>query len=344
MNRVGKSTGQDTKPGAIANQVLGALSERSIAPTPENYTVWYCYLSGEHPEIKKALTSLLASNPAFGASELKKLFDTFIGRDRQASAIDSVAAQLMEELQDVLKNLHHANTVSGSYGESLDTLSGAIGRGVNPSDLQPAISAVAQATQTMVSENLALASQLTTSTSEINQLKTDLEDMRIQALTDGLTGIANRKCFDVEIENAIQFAKSENVAVSLLMLDIDHFKSFNDTHGHQVGDQVIKLLADILKDSVKGQDTPARYGGEEFSIILPETKLQGAVGLAEALRNRIVKRPLVNKVTGDSFGKITISVGAAQHIADESSEDFIARADKALYGAKNAGRDQVVAA
>lgn len=344
MNRVVKSTGQVSTPGAIANQVIDAFSERKISPTPENYTVWYCYLSGEHPEIKRAVSSLLVRNPAFGDSDLKALFDEFIGQDRHAAAIDTVAAQLMKELHGVLENLHDANSISGPYGESLETLSEALARGINPQDLQPALSAVAKATQAMTKENLVLASQLATSTTEITQLKFDLEDMRIQALTDGLTGIANRKCFDLEIETAIQFAKDENVPVSLLMLDIDHFKVFNDTHGHQVGDQVIKLLADILKDSVKGQDTPARYGGEEFSIILPETPLQGAVGLAEALRNRIVKRPLVNKSTGASFGKITISVGAAQHLADETSEDFIARADKALYGAKNAGRDQVVAA
>ncbi len=338
------ATDQHAKSRNIANQVISDLRTRLIAPTPENYTLWYCYLTGEHPELKKTMDQLVTENPDFGSSEMDMLFADFFSADKQHSALDAITRQLIDELKGVFETLSNASAVSSTYGSSLDTLTDALDRGVAPDDLQPALLAVAQATKTMTKENLAMERQLASSSSEISQLKSDLEDMRVQAMTDGLTGIANRKCFDLELENAIQFAEDENVSVCLLMLDIDHFKKFNDTHGHQAGDQVIRLLADILKDSVKGQDTPARYGGEEFSIILPETELQGAVILAQSLCKRIVKRELVNRSTGNHLGKITISVGAAQYIADETAEDFIARADKALYGAKNGGRDQVVAA
>ncbi len=337
---------RDVKSSAstFASQAIKALEARHIPPTPQNFTVWYCYLTDENPELTRAMTRLMLDRADIGDHDLRTLFDEFFGTNKQASAVDEITEKLVQEIQGVLDNLTGANTASSSYGESLEELSVALNRDLNTSDLRSAISTVAQATHAMAKENMVLSSQLMVSTSEVSQLKTDLEDMRVQAMTDSLTGIANRKCFDLEIENALEFANAENAPVSLLMIDIDHFKSFNDTYGHQVGDQVIKLLADVLKDSVKGQDTPARYGGEEFSIILPETEIQGAVGLAESLRSRIVRRALINKSTGDTFGKITISIGAAQHLANETSEEFIARADKALYGAKNAGRDQVVAA
>ncbi|NQW00371.1 MAG: GGDEF domain-containing protein [Rhodospirillales bacterium] len=343
MIEAAELTTLENTPHVFAISVINDLSERNITPTPENYTVWYCFMNGQHTALRKDIKARLKSNPNMGDSEIASLFETYFGVADHNKAIESITEHLIGELKHVLDNLSDVNGISGSYTESLEALSSALSGENNQADLQPAINAVAQATRKMAAENLTLGSQLTISTSEITQLKIDLEEMRLQAMTDGLTGIANRKCFDIELENAIQFSEQEKAPVCLLMLDIDHFKIFNDTHGHQIGDQVLKLLADILTDSVKGRDTPARYGGEEFTIILPETELEGAIGLAEALRSRIVRRPLVNKLTGLSMGKITISVGATQFIPAESSEDFIARADKALYGAKAAGRDQVIA-
>lgn len=328
----------------IATETLEGLSALGIPPSPTNYTVWYFYVSKEHTALRKDIEQQLASKANFGERDISALFETYFGVANHNREIELISEQLVNEMKSILDSLDGANQTSGSYGNALASLSGALVGGGETPDLEPVINAVAQATKKMAVENLALGSQLTSSSSEITQLKADLEDMRLQAMTDGLTGIANRKCFDIEIENAIQFAKDDNRPLSLLMLDVDHFKKFNDVHGHQIGDHVLKLLAGIFKDAVKGQDTPARYGGEEFSIILPETPLAGAVGLAEKIRNRIVRRPLLNKNTGGSLGNITISVGAAELNSDETSEELIARADKALYGAKAAGRDQVVAA
>ena len=326
----------------IAETVIRDLSKRNIPLAPENYTVWYHYLSGKNPDLSKAVETSLKDNPNFSVTEISTLYEQFFGNDEQNAAIELISEQLVEEMKNVLDNLSGAHQVTGNYGESLASLSGTLTQENNLSDLHPAISAVVTATQKMADENQALGNQLSASSSEISQLRTNLEDMRQQAMTDGLTGIANRKCFDQEMEKAIQYAQETDSPVCLLMLDIDHFKKFNDTHGHQMGDRVLQLLARILKDTVKGQDTPARYGGEEFSIILPETELNGAVGLANSLRERVFRRDLVNKSTGASLGKITFSVGASQYQPKETSEDFIARADKALYEAKKAGRDRVI--
>ena len=335
-------TGKETSPFHIAQTVIQELSERKIPPTPENFTVWFHYLSRQYPELTKTVDTLRKDNPNFGAAETSSLFDQFFGIVEQSNTIATVTEHLMKEMKSVLENLSEVHQVTGSYGENLTDLSDTLSQETDLSHLQPAISAVVTATQKMASENQALGSQLSASSTEISQLRINLEDMRKQALTDGLTGIANRKCFDQEMEKALQFAQETGTPVSLLMLDIDHFKTFNDTHGHQVGDQVLQLLASILKDTVKGQDTPARYGGEEFSIILPETELNGAAGLARSLKERIARRALINKTTGVSLGKITVSVGATQYQPNETIEGFIARADKALYEAKNTGRDRVV--
>lgn len=329
-------------PQKIAATVLSDLANHQLDPTPENFTVWYFYLTEIDADLCREINSLLSSAKPFDEEDISALFETYFGVSKQNKEIENITEQLIGEMTDVLVNLKGANSTSSSYGDALQSLSGAMGKDHVPVDIKPVIQAVSEATQKMVEENATLGNQLTSSSAEISKLKADLEDMRLQAMTDGLTGIANRKCFDIEIENAIRQATEEEASVCMLMMDIDHFKMFNDTHGHQMGDQVLKLLAEILKDTVKGQDTPARYGGEEFAIILPETDLTGAVGLAEALRKRIVRRPLVNKKTGTTLGTITISAGAAQHRPDETAEELIARADKALYEAKTSGRDRVV--
>jgi diguanylate cyclase len=163
-------------------------------------------------------------------------------------------------------------------------------------------------------------------------------------MTDGLTGLANRKAFDSEFDRLFQDATRSKASFTLLMLDIDHFKAFNDNFGHQVGDQVLRLVARTLKDSIKGKDFAARYGGEEFSIILPDTDLAGAIIVGNALRKAVASKDVINRSTGKTLGRITMSVGVAQFDGDRTPEDLIERADSALYIAKHNGRNQVAAA
>jgi diguanylate cyclase len=125
------------------------------------------------------------------------------------------------------------------------------------------------------------------------------------------------------------------------MADIDHFKKINDTHGHLVGDNVIRMVAGTLKNSVKGRDDVARIGGEEFAVILPDTPIDGALKLAEDMRVTFDKFDLKKKNSGESLGKVTLSFGVTKYQFGESVETFINRADEALYKSKNTGRNKV---
>jgi diguanylate cyclase len=137
-------------------------------------------------------------------------------------------------------------------------------------------------------------------------------------------------------------ARSEDTPLCLFMCDIDHFKRFNDTFGHQTGDQVLRLVGGCLAENVKGRDTAARYGGEEFAVVLPHTALDDAVFVANVIRRAVESKKLVKKTTGDILGSISISLGVAQLGPDDDKASLIARADACLYGAKHAGRNRVV--
>ncbi|MCP9495826.1 MAG: sensor domain-containing diguanylate cyclase [Pyrinomonadaceae bacterium MAG19_C2-C3] len=157
-----------------------------------------------------------------------------------------------------------------------------------------------------------------------------------QALTDALTGCVNRRQFEIQLERDIQLATRSRQPLSLIMLDIDHFKRINDTYGHGAGDDTLRIFADVLRQELRGIDTAARYGGEEFAVILPQADLEGARRAAERLRERISKTdiPLAGHITA-SLGVATFPLHAC------TREQLVTLADRALYDAKHSGRNRV---
>lgn len=164
----------------------------------------------------------------------------------------------------------------------------------------------------------------------------------LMATLDRMTRLYIHHYFQERLIESIKRSERNNSPVSLIMSDIDHFKSFNDTYGHQQGDKVLKETATIFKSQLRSIDIPARYGGEEFAIILPETKLDEAIVIASRLRKKIEEFEYSGQ---DKPLHVTISLGVAQYNPekDETKDDLIKRADKALYKAKESGRNKVVA-
>jgi len=148
--------------------------------------------------------------------------------------------------------------------------------------------------------------------------------------------------FDTELLAAVAETQENGETVALVMIDIDHFKSFNDTWGHQTGDQVLRLVAQCMSENVKGRDTVARFGGEEFAIILRRTTLEHATRLADQIRAYVESKKLIKRSTGDVLGTITVSAGVARLGERDTPASLIQRADSCLYRAKNTGRNRVV--
>lgn len=186
-------------------------------------------------------------------------------------------------------------------------------------------------------DTLKLRNNVEQITIEVNSLKKELNEATILARTDELTGLPNKRNFNEFLSKSIA---DKTTAISLVAFDVDFFKFINDEHGHIVGDNVLKYLAKIFKEEIKGRDFIARIGGEEFMLVLQNTDIYSAKKLAENIRLKIEQSKLHIKKTTQSI-KLTISAGIALYRQGEAIEDFIDRADKALYVSKNNGRNKV---
>ena len=199
--------------------------------------------------------------------------------------------------------------MSASYDASLNGASERLGAAKSREQVKAIVEMLVKSTREMRETNKALEDRLTLSKNEISNLQQSLEAIRAESLTDPLTGLGNRKYFDRMIDMAVQNALASGEPLSLLMFDIDHFKSFNDSYGHLTGDQVLRLVGMSLKQTIKGQDITARYGGEEFAVVLPNTALRQALTVADHIRRAVMAKELKKKSTGEILGRVTISVG-----------------------------------
>jgi diguanylate cyclase (GGDEF)-like protein len=168
------------------------------------------------------------------------------------------------------------------------------------------------------------------------------EEIYRMTIVDGLTGAYNKRYFLEFLEREIARCARYRRPLSLLMFDIDHFKSFNDSYGHLTGDQVLRLVGMSLKQTIKGQDITARYGGEEFAVVLPNTALRQALTVADHIRRAVMAKELKKKSTGEILGRVTISVGVSMLKQGDDTDSLIERADACLYAAKRNGRNRVI--
>ena len=176
--------------------------------------------------------------------------------------------------------------------------------------------------------------------SEITDLTLQLEQTKKAAMLDPTTGIGNRRRFEESLAKILQHMEEFNNKVSVLLADVDKFKDVNDTLGHNVGDQVLRLVAQTFVQNLKGADVVARWGGDEFAAILPATSLDDAISVAENVRTALGNKSLKNAESGETMGKVTLSVGVSSYRQGDNPHKLIFRADQALYEAKRLGRNR----
>ncbi|MBP5857033.1 GGDEF domain-containing protein [Marivibrio halodurans] len=327
---------------SYAEQALELMRKYGIPPTPNNFTIWYAYAGEKFPDLRKALDALIANDEHFDAMQNAGLYDKFFSDADDGLAVHETGRRIEGQMARVLEMLGNASEGVDNFEASLKTGLGSIASSDGLTGIRAAVQRLVAETQQMQSSNKKLQEKLENSSSEIASLRQNLEDVQREAMTDALTGIANRKMFDASLRRAAAESAETGEPMCLALTDIDFFKKFNDTYGHQTGDQVLKLVARIMKENVKGRDVAARYGGEEFGVILPRTSIEDAHTVCEQIRNTVSTKRIRNRQTGEEMGNITLSLGIALYRKGEPLSELIHRADEGLYFAKRNGRNQTV--
>jgi diguanylate cyclase len=246
---------------AFAEVALAQIKSLRQTAIPRNYEIWYVYATGYNSPLNKIINETLARNGKLTEADLDQIYDTYLSQIKTTDRIDKVGARVIGEIDDVMRLINDALGMSASYDESLSGATQKLSVAENHDQVEAIVETLVKSTREMREINKALEDRLTLSKSEISNLQQSLEAIRAESLTDPLTGLGNRKYFDRSIDMAVQTALATGEPLSLLMFDIDHFKSFNDSYGHLTGDHAAGRHVAETDHQGPGHHRPLRRRG-----------------------------------------------------------------------------------
>ncbi|MWV11326.1 diguanylate cyclase [Pseudomonas sp. R-28-1W-6] len=322
---------------AILKQAVPLMMRHDIPPNPMHYALWYTYSRGSEPDLNRRLDKIVKDFDSFPPESAAKLFRDFVIRGELEEA-RAGQQQVLELVDDIEIDVSHSVSGSQHYQASLSLGLAALQEPV-VEDLPSVLSDLQQSTQEMQEQQEKFLYRLRAAQTEIQHLRSQLERAHIAATLDSLTNVFNRHAFTRLLEQALA---NDTQGLALIMLDIDHFKQFNDQYGHPLGDRVLQHVGQLLRDLLPARGIAARYGGEEFCVILRDCfDLHSAHAFAEQLRLKVQALRIKVRSTDKILDTVTASFGLALACKGDTFESLLTRADDALYQAKRNGRNQI---
>jgi len=320
-------------------QALPMMIKNKIAPNPCNFALWYAYVSKRDLLLNKTLDVTIKETGTCPEIVSRELFKKHVIKEEIALQ-KSLQDTLSNVVQELVSSVNDTKNQTDTYTQYLETSLNEILADPDPIHVQETVKNLIKTSKDASLLANDFQSQLQTAEAEITALKQQLDQREEDAYLDALTKVGNRRAFDRRLMELFQNA---DAATTLVLVDLDHFKNLNDSYGHLMGDKVLQGVAKVMQKTCPNNALAARYGGEEFAFLIPGDAEAGAK-VAEQTRQLLGKLLLRKKSDGQVIDNITASFGVAQRVAGEYPEQLIERADKALYEAKEAGRNRVAMA
>jgi diguanylate cyclase len=324
----------------LAARALADMQRCKVWPTPLNFELWLQIVADPAGGLAAEVERLTAAGEPITEAKSTELAATHLAHHVFGADLSAASDKLVREIDGIGRTLAEAQRDHSDYGRTLAGASEILAVADRPA-LTQMLKTLADATRLIQSQSSALETRLTESTGEVQRLQQRLDVVRRDAMTDALTGLANRKAWEEGIEKAVAQAAHSGQPLSVAIVDIDHFKRFNDTWGHQTGDQIIRYVASVVGRLGEAPRIAARYGGEEYAIALPGDTADAMASLLDTLRIEIGSRRLKRRSTNEELGAVTVSIGVAQYRNGETAASLVERADIALYASKHGGRNLV---
>lgn len=318
---------------------IALLSKHDIPMSPFNYRMGYDCVAGKGTDLQKALDEGAVSVDDSLTERLWALYQQIYILDDET--LENIRRELNGIITSMQGDIENSGGKLSSYADRLSRFATILNNSPSPQAMAAEVEMVIEDTRATENTQRLFNAQLTQITSEMESLRKELAQIREESYIDSLTGISNRKAFDVALEEAVYKTRLEKSTFSVLIADVDHFKQVNDSYGHLVGDKVLRFVASTFKWCVKGKDIVARFGGEEFAVILLNTDMTGAYSVAEQIRRAVCAGKIKDMSSQKMLDQVTISIGIAQFDSNDLPNDILQRADQALYQAKEKGRNRV---
>jgi diguanylate cyclase len=324
----------------LLRRTLPLMSRHASGYAPDSYALWYEYVRGGNPALRDEVDKLVHACERLSLELTFELHQKHVA-DRSEETMRRAGAGLLELMHTVRNSVEATSSDASEFDAQLAAFDESIASAASPEDMRQHVGTMRDDVGRMNRSLGALNDRLEASHKEVSQLQGELKRAREEASLDPLSGIMNRRGFDMALQQMCRISTESGTPFTLVMVDIDLFKRINDTYGHPFGDQVIHGVAQAMAAMTQRQDVAARYGGEEFALLLPDTPLAGGRDVADRIRNAIA-RGHIKRGNGEApIGNITISAGVAQHVQGEDPTSLVARADRALYASKQGGRNRV---
>lgn len=326
---------------SVLKSVLPVMSRHATGYHPISYTVWYEYTSGDNKALKQDVDAELQHWERLTPSQTYAVYAKHL-IDPAERAVMTARTGLLGLVSDFKGRVLDAEARTAGFDGQLTRFHEGVAKAKNLEEVRGNITNMVTETKKVVETFGKITTQLEETRKEAQRLSEELKAVREEALIDSLSGLFNRRGFDIELQR-LTFKLRKDGKLALIMIDIDLFKNINDTYGHPFGDRVITTVGQFIRNSVGAIGVAARYGGEEFAVLLPDHTLAEAEKLAQGIRERVEQGKVRRRKDDEAVGGVTISAGVAAWQDGDDDGSLVERADQALYAAKNGGRNQVVA-
>ena len=322
----------------LAKSALTHIGNFRTPPTPAVYEVWYTYSQGDNPEIQSQLSHAVNVAKSVTSEQLEQLRLQFLDQSKSTEIGQQVGESMSAELASLQELIQSQQAANADFSDSIATANDSLAGELSPADIKNCVQSLMESNARMQSQMEGMTEKLDHSQNLVNSLQSELHEAQRSMFTDPLTGIGNRRFFDRQLSKVLDRVQAKQTNFYLILIDIDKFKSVNDTLGHAAGDEAIQFVANALQE--KGQAYAiARFGGDEFAMLLESDSIEEVTDLVEDLRLYVARTDIEISSSGEVVDYVTLSIGGARIREDDSTESVFERADRMLYASKSSGRN-----